>query len=106
VRACLIVSRIGGKNSLQARLAEDQNLVEALATQCANQMLRSADPGEIGRSRMPTVLTRDVKPDSPFLKDEVLKGIGFSGTAYNTGRRHQLAYLIAITKAFNIESTQ
>jgi hypothetical protein len=82
--ACLsVIRRIGGKNSPQVRLAEDQNLVQALATQCANQTFRNAichgDPGEIGRSRIPMVLTQDVKPDFPFLKDEVLKGIGFPG---------------------------
>jgi hypothetical protein len=32
----------------------------------------------------------------------VLKGIGFPGNAYNTGRWRELAYLIAITKAFNL----
>src|SRR5262245_11842728 len=52
---------------------------------------------------MPMVLTRDVKPDSSSLKDEVLKGIRFPSTAYNTGRRRELAYLIAITKAFNLD---
>ena len=37
---------------------------------------------------------------SPLLEDQVLAGIGFPGTAYNTGRWRELAYLIKITKAF------
>ena len=43
VRARLIViRRIGGKNSPQVRLAKDDHLVQALATQCANQTFRNA----------------------------------------------------------------
>jgi hypothetical protein len=42
VRARLIViRRIGGKNSPQVRLAEDDHLVQALATQCAHQTFRN-----------------------------------------------------------------
>lgn len=35
---------------------------------------------------------------SPLLEDKVLAGIGFPGTAYNTGRWRELGYLVTITK--------
>lgn len=34
--------------------------------------------------------------DSPWLKDDVLKGIGSSGTAYNTNRWRELAFVIRV----------
>ena len=37
VRALIVIRRIGGKNSPQVRLAEDEYLIQALAAQCADQ---------------------------------------------------------------------
>ena len=45
-------------------LAEDQNMIQALAPDCADQALNiwfcQGDLGEIGRSRIPIVRTRFV----------------------------------------------
>ena len=38
----IVIRRIGGKNSQQVRFAEDNHLVQALATQCADQTFRNA----------------------------------------------------------------
>ena len=49
----IVIGCIGGQYPPQMRLAEDQHLVQALATQGADQTFRNAchgDPGEIGRS--------------------------------------------------------
>jgi hypothetical protein len=66
VRARLIViRRISRKSSPQVRLTEDQHPVQALAAHGAYQPFRIAvcqgEPGEIGRSRIPMALNRDVK---------------------------------------------
>ena len=66
VRAYLIViRRVGRKNLPQVLLAEDQHPVPALATHNASQTfyLRfcHGEPGEIGRSRIPMAITRDLK---------------------------------------------
>ena len=37
VRALIVIRRIGGKNSPQVRLAENEYLIQALAAQCADQ---------------------------------------------------------------------
>jgi len=49
----IVIGCIGGQYPPQMRLAKDQHLVQALATQGADQTFRNAcngDPGEIGRS--------------------------------------------------------
>jgi 5-methylcytosine-specific restriction protein B len=38
--------------------------------------------------------------DSPSLKDEVLRGIGSAGTAFNTHRWRELVFFVALMKAF------
>ena len=66
VRAHLIVVRsIRRKNLPQVRLAKDQHPVHTLAAHGAKRRSTYAfchgDPGEIGRSRIPMALTRDLK---------------------------------------------
>ncbi len=49
----IVIGCIGGQYPPQMRLAKDQHLVQAPATQGADQTFRNAchgDPGEIGRS--------------------------------------------------------
>ena len=49
----IVIGCIGGQYPPQMRLAKDQHLVQALATQGADQTFRNAchgDPGEMGRS--------------------------------------------------------
>jgi hypothetical protein len=38
----IVIRRIGGKNSPQARLAEDEHLIQALAAQCADEPFSAA----------------------------------------------------------------
>lgn len=41
-----------------------------------------------------------VPAESPWLSDEVLRGVGSSGTSFNTNRWRELAYFIRLTIAF------
>ncbi len=49
-------------------------------------------------NKLEDVVDRDIQ--NKYFSDEVLSGIGSTGTAYNTGRWREVVYLIRFTKSF------